>query len=152
VRFISHFKSLCHAEAGSFVFEVLLSLSLGLLLLSMVFETIAALTTGAHTLLHQHETAAMWNNANRVLREDVHAAHTMDAKPGGLTIWEANGKVFRYAVNGSSQLVRTQAGGGTAVVAVGVSALDCSAEKRVLTVRLVFQDGFSGTLVVGTLP
>ncbi len=131
---------------------MLLGLTISALLVSLVFQSLLALTQGEHALGHQFETAAMWNNASRVLREDVHGASTLNISAGALILQEADGRVFRYVVNPSGQLVRTQSGGGTAVVAVGVTAMSCTALNQVLSLRLVFQDGFSGDLVVSTLP
>ena len=131
---------------------MLFSLTISALLLSLVFQSLLALTQGAHVLGHQFETAAMWNNASRVLREDVHAASTLNISAGVLNLKEADGRVFRYVVNPSGQLVRTQSGGGTAVVAVGVTAMSGTALNQVLSLRLVFQGGFSGDLVVSPLP
>ncbi|KPV43243.1 hypothetical protein [Alicyclobacillus ferrooxydans] len=132
--------------------EAMFNLTIGALLVALVCEVVVALVAGQREIYQRLDTNAMWNSAARVVREDVHSAKTVQSVPGGMDVSEADGRVYRYQVNTSAELVRTQVGGGTSVLAVGVQAMAASVDVYGVKVTLQFADRSSEQLYTTFLP
>jgi hypothetical protein len=98
------------------------------------------------------ETSAMWTNMSRVLTQDVHSATGLSVIFGTLNVSLANGTSYRYVVNGNHQFVRIQSGGGTSVIAAGVSSVQVNLLSPVaLLVSVTFTDGTVHSLTIASL-
>lgn len=144
-------KQLGRGAEGTILLELLFNLSLAGLLLGLMTEAVVSLVHGTTALTKRVETRAMWANASRVLREDVHAANKLQSYKGSFAITEVDGRAFEYLVNSAAQFVRVQKGGGTAVVAVGVQSMTSSVSSNRVMLNLSFLDGSTYTIDITSL-
>ncbi|WP_074953102.1 hypothetical protein [Alicyclobacillus macrosporangiidus] len=130
--------------------EAVVALMLSAALATVLARTWIALGLGTRAMTGAAEEEAVWWNARRVLAADLHAAVQASADTAGLRLVTADGRVYRYTVNGQGQLVRTAAGGGTAVIAVGLTSASFTVSSGV-DVRLSFRSGVERTWYAVTL-
>lgn len=149
--FVRRYTYRSQRNEGLVLLEMLFNLSLAALLLSLMTQAVVSLSKGEQSLVNLVQTDTMWASASRVIREDVHAATRIQPEPGGFLAIECDSRTFQYSVNAADQLVRTQVGGGTAVLAVGVSSINCDVSSTGMTVTLVFEDGSTDSLFVTSL-
>jgi len=92
----------------------------------------------------------MWSSVDRVIGEDTHGAVAASVVGGVLYLTEANGVESRYALNGIGQLVKVHlSGGGTAVLAIGVTTVQFSIIAGLLNLEVQFHDGESNQATFG---
>lgn len=102
--------------------------------------------------LTMSESSAMWINLSRVLTQDVHAATGLSNVYGNLNVTLANGANYLYVVNGNHQYVRIQSGGGTSVIAAGVSSVQVIQLSPVaVSISATFTDGSVHSLTIASL-
>jgi hypothetical protein len=146
-----HREHLQSAQAGWSLLEVCASVLFGTGLLVLVLRLMVSLWMGEIRWGAAAETFAMWSNVHRVLEQDAHAAVGAGVVWNALSLTLADGTVYRYAVNGSAQLVRTRNGGGTAVLASGVRSVVPVIQGGIVTFTVTFTNGDTRTMTVCTL-
>jgi hypothetical protein len=129
-----------------------LAVLLSTFVISLGLRLFLALQTAESKYLTMSESSAMWINLSRVLAQDVHAATGVSVVFGNLNVTLANGTSYRYVVNGNHQCVRIQSGGGTSVIAAGVSSVQVTPLSPVAVfVSAVFTDGSVHSLTLASL-
>lgn len=97
------------------------------------------------------EQMAMFNSAQRIVREDVHAATSIGTIGEQLVLSTAGGIAYRYFVNAEGQYVRVQNGGGTTILAAGVRAVQVSSDAGTADLLVTFQSGQRYEIYVSSL-
>ena len=99
------------------------------------------------------ETDAMSANLQRALAQDVHGAASVQVVYGQLVLSTLGGTVYRYALNANQQFVRIRNGGGTAVIAEGISSVSVRTGTGTVEFHVVFRSGleeiFTYAMLVG---
>lgn len=108
--------------------------------------------TGVRTQVARQEMMAMAASAARTVEQDLHQATSVSTDANGVTATLAGGVQYQYVLNAAHQWVRVRRGGGSAVLAEGVSAVSATISgPGLVDIRLQFADGFESRLDVCTL-
>lgn len=80
---------------------------------------------------------------SRTLRQNIHAASSCILSNGNLALYEHSGVEYIYLVNANHQVIRNQAGGGTAVISARVGALTATQMSGIVYIKVQLVDGTS---------
>lgn len=83
----------------------------------------------------------MVDNLVRTVEMDVHAANGGSVFLSELVLQEMSGVQYTYFVNSSNQLIRSQAGGGTAVISAHVKSVQASVDDGIVNVTATWLNG-----------
>lgn len=136
---------------GFTLIEVCVALVLATVVLSLSTSLLLSQWRAEDRLLSRGEVEAMWASAHRVLTTDAHAAVAANLLYGSLVLTEANGISYRYLSNSAGQLVRIQAGGGTAVIATMVKSIVFTVGTGEVHAAITFTDGDTREMNICTL-
>ncbi|WP_067617589.1 hypothetical protein [Alicyclobacillus acidiphilus] len=92
-------------------------------------------------LSDQLESTSMVDNLVRTVEMDVHAANGGSVFLSELVLQEMSGVQYTYFVNSSNQLIRSQAGGGTAVISAHVKSVQASVDDGIVNVTATWLNG-----------
>ncbi|WAH44274.1 hypothetical protein NZD89_13325 [Alicyclobacillus fastidiosus] len=102
-----------------------------------------------HTASEQLEDAAMLGAIVRTVGQDLHSAASAACSPHSLGLTLLSGQHYAYYVNGHHQLIRTQAGGGDAVIGANVQSLGVACKQvRLIHLLVELVDGRAESLDV----
>lgn len=87
------------------------------------------------------ERLAMVDSIERILAWDMHATSTVSYWPGNLEVSLVNGTTYHYYIDGNGLLVRSQLGGGTAVIAGGVASFQPSYDGHIVKISFTVEGG-----------
>lgn len=116
-----------------------------------LLNTLLSLWTGWQVMQTTLEVDQSWANISRVLIQDGHSSVLPSIVYGSLNLMTANGASYRYLVNTSNQLIRTQQGGGSSVVGSLIKSLSVSVNQGMVTVTCVFSNQTNHTITFATL-
>jgi len=138
---------------GFSVLEVAISILLMAVVTTTTLRVSLSMWQASNRWLQILETDTMSANFQRVLAQDVHGAARVEVISGQLVLTTLTGTLYRYALNGSRQYVRIRNGGGTSVIAEGISSVMVGTEPVAVDFHVVFQSGpvedFTYAILVG---
>jgi prepilin-type N-terminal cleavage/methylation domain-containing protein len=129
------------AQAGFSLIEVCLSIALASI---CIVVGVSGLLTVWQLNQHQSinlEDDAMFQHALQTIGQDIHGSTRVAFYNQELFVSMADARQFTYYVNQQDQLIRTQAGGGDAVVAAHVVQLNADVQGAMVHLQLQLADG-----------
>ncbi|RIV29151.1 hypothetical protein D2Q93_00820 [Alicyclobacillaceae bacterium I2511] len=107
----------------------------------MVIGWSLALRIAEERWLLRVETNAQWESVERVMAVDIHQALSIHPLKTSLDITTISQLQYHYGVNAHGQLVRTQVGGGTAVLCTGLKDVNFALDSATITIGGEFVNG-----------
>lgn len=129
------------AQAGFSLIEVCVSIAL---MSICVVVGISALLTVWQLNQHQSidlEDDAMIQHAQQTIGQNIHGSTRVAFFNQELFVSMVDGRQFTYYVNQNDQLIRTQEGGGDAVIAAHVVQLNANVQGAMVHLQLQLADG-----------
>ncbi len=127
---------------GFSLLETVIVFNLVSVLAVMVTGWMLTLRTAEETWLVRTETTAQWESLERVIAVDVHKSLNVNVSATtNLDLTTVNHLKYHYGVNSRGQLVRTQLGGGTAVLCTGLKKVSFILDDGMVIVEGEFTNG-----------
>jgi hypothetical protein len=139
------------SEGAFSLIETCISISLSALVMSSMTHVFLSCLHIQTVDTAFEERLAMVESAERMLAWDCHATKTVSEWPGNLVLSFADGTTYHYYIDANGVLVRTQVGGGTAVIADDVTLFQPTYSKDLITVRLMIRGGEEEDVSYATL-
>lgn len=140
-----------HQEAGSVTADAIIALMAHFVITVALLNTLLSLWTGWQVMQTTLEVDQSWANICRVLIQDGHSSIAPSIVYGSLNLTMPNGVAYRYLVNTSNQLVRTQQGGGSSVVGSLIKSMSTSVKNGMVTVTCIFTNQTNHIVTFATL-
>jgi len=128
-------------EKGFTLLETVVAMFISTIVIGVMLRFILSAFAGETLLASREERDAMLGNVRRVLAADAHGAVKESVWSDTLQLTMADGTTYRYELSQRDQLVRVQAGGGTAVLAAHILSVQFVVQSAFVNVQLQTEDG-----------